>query len=425
MMPAVRNKSVFHGFACRTLSALLIMALALSTTYSLYAKDKKKDKNAQEEQSNTTYRDNRKLWESLDLSKFVWPNPPAITRIRYTGYWSGEKFVEKKQGKKSSWMERISGIATGSTPGDAKPRWQLISPNGIAVDSKNLVYIADSKVRAIFIVNIETGEYSMIKNGSDTKFQWLIGLAIDDADRLFAADSGLRHVVVFDKNHKVEGAISEGLYAPGGLAIDNDNRLLYVTDAEQDLVLVYDADPPFKLIRKLGKPGTEHTSTAPGEFAKPVGVAVDQDGNVFVADTWNNRIEEFDADGAFIRTFGEAGDGPGYFARPKGISIDGDGHIWVADAMQDRVQVFTPEGRLLIYMGEHGLLPGQFESLTNVMVDKNNRVLTTELYSGRLQVFRYYTNSEAKAELDRRSTEGKKNAGQKKPAASSAPEAKD
>jgi sugar lactone lactonase YvrE len=420
-MPEVRNNSVLHGIICRTLSTVLMVALALIATYSLYAKDKKKAKSAEEEPSKAVYQDNRKFWASLDLSKFVWPNPPSITRIRYTGYWSGEKFIEKKQTKKPSWMERISGVATGSTPGDFKPRWQLISPNGIAVDSQNLVYIADSKVRAVFIVNVETGDYSMIKNGSDAKFQWIVGLAIDDSDHLFVADSGKRHVVVFDKNHKFEGTISEGLVDPGGLAIDNENRLLYVTDAEQDLVFVYDVDPPFKLIRKLGKPGTEHTSTVPGEFAKPVGVAVGKDGNVFISDTWNNRIEVFDADGTFIRTFGEAGDGPGYFARPKGISVDCDGHIWVADAMQDRVQVFTPEGRLLIYMGEHGLLPGQFQSLANVIVDKNNRVFTTELYSGRMQQFRYYSNSEAKAELDRRNAESKKNADQKKPTFSTAP----
>jgi sugar lactone lactonase YvrE len=422
-MPEVRNDTIFPRSIFRILSTVLMISLALIATYSVYGKGKKKDKDVQEEPTDVTYKDNRKLWDSLDLSKFVWPNPPAITRIRYMGYWSGEKFVDKKQQKKASWMERLSGIATGSTPADYKPRWQLISPNGIAVDSKNLVYIADSKVRAIFIVNIETGEYSMIKNGSDAKFQWLIGLAIDDSDRLFAADSSMRHVVVFDKDHRFEGAISEGLRAPGSLAIDNENRLLYVTDAEQDLVLVYDADPPFKLIRKMGKPGTEHTSTKPGEFAKPAGVAVDKDGNVFVSDSWNNRIEMFDADGSFIREFGEAGDGPGYFARPKGISIDGDGHIWVADGMQDRVQVFTPEGRLRIYMGEHGMLPGQFQSLANVMVDKNNRVFTTELYPGRLQVFRYYTNSEARAELDRRNAGNMKNEDQKKP--SSVPTAKD
>lgn len=418
-MPAARSNSTFHGTASRKLSAVLMVVLVLITANLLWAKSKKKEN--KEDAQSAASADNRKLWDSLDLSKFVWPNPPAITRIRYLGYWSGEKYVEQKQQKKYSWMERLSGLATGSTPRDAKPRWQLVSPNGIAVDSNNLVYIADSKVRAIFIVNVDTGEYSMIKNGADAKFQWLVGLAIDDTDRLFAADSALRHVVVFDKNHKFEGTISEGLKAPGGIAVDNENRLLYVTDAEQDLVLVYDADPPFMLIRKLGKPGTEHTSTEPGEFAKPAGVAVDQDGNVFVSDSWNNRVQMFDADGTFIRTFGEAGDGPGYFARPKGISIDGDGQIWVADAMQDRVQVFTPEGRLLIYMGDHGLLPGQFQSLANVLVDKNNRVLTTELYPGRLQVFRYYTNSEAKAELDRRNAERKKNADQRKPASSSAP----
>jgi sugar lactone lactonase YvrE len=424
-MPAVRNNSVPQGITCRTLSILLMIVLGLVMACPLFAKGEKKDKKAKEEQQNSGYKDYRELWDRIDISKIVWPNPPAITRIRYLGYWSGEKFVEKKQKKKkSSWMERLSGIATGSSFGDSKPRWQLVTPNGIAVDSKKLVYIADSKVRAIFIVNVDTGEYSMIKNGADGRFKWLVGLAIDDTDRLFASDSGMHHVAIFDKDHKFEGAISQGLVDPGGLAVDNDNRLLYVTDAEQDLVLVYDADPPFKLIRKLGKPGTQHTSTVPGEFAKPAGVAVDQDGNVYVADTWNDRIEEFNADGTFIRTFGEAGDGPGYFARPKGISIDSDGHIWVADAMQDRVQVFTPEGRLLIYMGESGLLPGQFQSLADVRVDKFNRVLTTELFSGRLQVFRYYTDSEAKAELARRDAESKKDAGKQKPESSPAPKPK-
>lgn len=404
-------RAVHDNSAVRKAVMVLALGMSLLAALPLSAKDnKKKQPQPDDDRKKSSYVDRRKFWENLDLSKIVWPNPPAITRIRYLTYWSGEKFVEKKQEKKKqSWMERMAGITTGETV-DSKPRWQLVFPNGVAVDRKGLVYIADSKVRAIFIVNVDTGEYKMIKNGSDANFKWLTGLAVDDTDRLFVSDSSLKHVLVFDPNHKVEGMISEGLYDPGGIAIDNENRLLYVTDAEQDLVMVYDADPPYKLLRRLGKPGAKHTSTAEGEFAKPTNVAVDKDGNVYVADTWNNRIQIFDADGEFIRAWGKNGDGPGYFARPKGIAIDGDGHVWVADAVQDRVQVFTPEGRLLIYLGGHGLYPGQFQSLINLTIDKKNRVLTTEQMPGRVQVFAYIDNAAALAEKERRDAEAKKKA---------------
>jgi DNA-binding beta-propeller fold protein YncE len=190
------------------------------------------------------------------------------------------------------------------------------------------------------------------------------------------------------------------------MAIDVENRFLYVADAELDQVLVYDADPPFRLLRRIGTGGKAHTLTSPGDFSKPSNVAVDKEGNLYVSDTWNNRIEVFDADGEFIRQFGKHGDGPGYFARPKGIAIDSDGHVWVADGMQNRVQVFTPEGRLLIWMGEKGLLPGMFQGLAGLTIDqKNNRVFTSEQFPGRVQFFRYTTDAEAKAEKERRDNE--------------------
>jgi sugar lactone lactonase YvrE len=415
-MSEVSNRALSGGFAKVTLALGLALSL-LAAVPAAQAKDKKDKKKSAADVEAAAKTDPRAaglkyFYEHADFSKIVWPNPPSIPRIRFTNYWSGEKFVDPKTKaapakKKASWMERVAGVTTGETV-ESKPRWQLVAPNGVAVDSKGRVYVADSKVRAIFIVDTETGSYDMIKNGTDAKFQWLTGLMIDDTDRLFASDPGMKRVMVFDPQHKLESTITQGLSDPGGIAIDEENRLLYVTDAEQDLVQVYDADPPYKYIRSLGKAGTKHTSTVAGEFSKPTGIAVDKDGNVYVSDTWNNRIEVFDADGAFVRTFGKAGDGPGYFSRPKGISIDGDGHLWICDQVQDRVQVFTPEGRLLIYMGEHGLLPGQFQSLLNITVDKNNRVFTTEQMPGRLQMFRYISDKEAKAEVERRDAEAKK-----------------
>jgi DNA-binding beta-propeller fold protein YncE len=184
-----------------------------------------------------------------------------------------------------------------------------------------------------------------------------------------------------------------------------------------DQVLVYDADS-LKLLRKMGTTGHNHELTTPGDFAKPSGLAVDADANLYVCDTLNNRIEVFDADGKFIRAFGKAGDGPGYFSRPKGIAIDGDGHIWVADGMQDRVQVFNSESQLLISFGGHGLLPGQFQGLVGIAIDKNNRVFTSEIYPGRVQQFRYVTEAETEQLRKEREAQREKKAGGKEPAAS-------
>jgi sugar lactone lactonase YvrE len=330
----------------------------------------------------------------IDYSNIVWPNPPAIARIRYQAFFAAQKLsqVETKSTGKQKWMDRLAGT---QAPNDySKVLFQLAEPYGMAVDSKGNLYVADQKVGAVFIFNTETREVELIKNKTHAHFARIIGLALDDNDRLFVSDPGLRHILVFDASHKAEDVITDGMVEPGILALDRENRQLYVSDVELDQVLVYDADS-FKLKRKMGTTGHKHELTTPGDFAKPTGLALDPDGNLYVCDTLNNRIEIFDADGKFISTFGKAGDGPGYFSRPKGVAIDSDGHIWVADGMQDRVQVFNRDGQLLISFGGHGILPGQFQGLVSITADKMNRVFTSEIYPGRVQQFRYVTDAEA------------------------------
>ena len=347
----------------------------------------------------------------LDYSKIVWPNPPAVARIRYIDFFAGEKLEQAEAGKhtqKAKWMDRLAGTQPAAETNDVL--WQLGEPYGIAVDSKDQLYVADQKVGAIFIFNTETHYLSMIKNKSDAHFGRIIGLAIDDGDRLFVSDPALSHVLVFDANHKATDVITDGLSEPGGMAIDRENRQLYVADIKLDQVLVYDADT-LKLKRKMGTTGHNHELTTPGDFAKPSGLAVDSEGNLYVCDTLNDRIEIFDADGKFISAYGKNGDGPGYFGRPKGIAIDADGHIWVADGMQDRVQVFTKDWQICITFGGHGLLPGQFKGLVGITIDKNNRVFTSEIFPGRVQVFRYITDAEADQVKNEREQQLDKKAG--------------
>lgn len=400
-------------------AALLMLAIGAGPPLAAGAKKKK----AAPAAATTNETGPRKF--PFDPKKLVWPSPPNTARVRWLDYFAGEKvdYTAAAAAKpKATWMDRLAGGQTDAQKFNPKTYpFQMIGPYGIAIDSKGQVYVADQRVGAIFIFNPANHETQLIRNGFEAHFGWINGLAIDDDDRLFVSDGKMHRVLIFSPHHEIEGQITEGLVDPVGLALDTANRFLYVVDTQQDQVLVFDADTQ-KLLRRIGTSGKNHYLTDPGNLAAPQGVAVDKEGNVYVTDTLNDRVEIFDADGAFISTFGKPGDGPGYFARPKGIAIDGDGHIWVADEMQDRLQVFNREGHLLTYIGlGHGDLPGQFKSLIGVAIDKQNHVFTTEQEPGRLQMFQYVSDADAAAEKANREQELQKAAEMRRKAAAEAP----
>jgi DNA-binding beta-propeller fold protein YncE len=385
----------------------VIALLALLLAPPVHAGKKKK-------KGNTTETPKPAELPEVDTSNLVWPDPPDIARIRWLEQYRGEPkptqaAVEAKKKKKTStqgWMLRLAGVQPMEGP-KTDQRFKLVRPYGVAVDSKGQIYAADTYVGAVFIFNPETKAVEFIRNGREARFKALIGLAIDDADRLFVTDSGLSRVFVFDANHKFHATFgSDRMQRPSGVAVDNKNRLLYVTDVLKNNVVVYDLDS-FKYVRTIGGPPQKMGDDSPGTFARPTNVAVGPNGDVYISDTLNGRIQIFDADGTFISTFGKPGDGPGDFARPKGIALDSDGHIWVADADQNRVKIFDREGRLCAYFGEYGYFPGQFALPSGVTVDKNNRVIVAEqVLNGRLQVFRYTTDAEAAVEQAKRDHPG-------------------
>ncbi|HTB96836.1 MAG TPA: SMP-30/gluconolactonase/LRE family protein [Terracidiphilus sp.] len=408
---------LFNSFPKKAATAFLLLALSLSFSHLASAAKKKKVDTAA-----TAEVGPRKF--PFDPAKLVWPSPPNVARVRWLDYFAGSKIDFTQAGTekpKASWMDRLAGGQSETEKFNPKTfPFQLIGPYGLAIDSKGKVYVADQRVGAVFVFNTQTHETDMIRNGYEAHFGWINGIAIDDDDRLFVSDGKMHRVLILNAKHEVENQVTEGLVDPVGLAIDTENRFLYVVDTQQDQVIVYDADS-LKLLRRIGTAGKNHFLTTPGDFGAPQGVALDSDGNVYVTDTLNNRVEIFDADGNFISLFGKHGDGPGYFARPKGIAVDGDGHIWVADEMQDRLQVFDREGQLLTYIGTgHGELPGQFKSLIGVAIDKQNRVFTTEQEPGRVQMFQYVSDSEAAAEKKKREAELQKAADRRQKAAAPA-----
>lgn len=415
----------------RAVATASLMLIALTLLTSGFAKDKQKAAPAPKPKTS-------KPWDRIgvDISKLVWPQPPDVARLKYLDLYTGQKIdwdkvkklvADNSKNHKLSWKDKLAGTdPRGIANSDFKMPFQLMNPTCVALSAKGgRIYIGDPKVGAIFIYNPEDKSTVFIIAGKNAHLGMMAGLAIDDDETLFVSDAKLHRVtVISSKGDEVSHFGSDLMVSPAGIALNRENRLLYVVDAQLDQVLVYDADT-YKLMKRIGTTGKKHTLMSPGDFSTPTHVAIDSDGNIFVTDTLNNRVEMFDSDGNFIREFGKAGDGPGRFGRPKGIAVDPDGHVWVADALLQRVQVFDQEGRLLMIVGQAGQIPGMFSSLDDIAIDANNRVATTELFPARVQVFRYVSDQEAAVELVRRDKELAEKAAAKKnsPTAASKPDA--
>ena len=91
-----------------------------------------------------------------------------------------------------------------------------------------------------------------------------------------------------------------------------------------------------------------------GQLHLPKGLALDGQGNLYVADTWNHRVQVFDGDGNFVRTWGREGTEPGQLKEPWGVAVAQNGHVYVADTWNHRIQVFDGEGNLVNRWGQFG-----------------------------------------------------------------------
>ncbi len=126
--------------------------------------------------------------------------------------------------------------------------------------------------------------------------------------------------------------------------------------------------------------------TAPGEFFRPRDVALSPDGTLYVADTANHRVQRLSPDGEVLDVWGTfanraQGDAPGgTFNEPWGIAVAPDGNVYVADTWNHRIQWFTPEGEFLGMFGQEGYgeVPSSFWGPRDVAIDNGGRVYVSD-----------------------------------------------
>lgn len=187
-----------------------------------------------------------------------------------------------------------------------------------------------------------------------------------------------------------EGAAEGELNHPRGLAVGQDGNLV-VADSLNHRIQVFTADGEFVRAWGAFEVGERGTATG-GNFNQPWGVAVGPDGNIYVADTWNHRVQVFTPEGEFLRTWGQLGQldaaqNPTDFWGPRDIAVDPDGNVYVADTGNKRIRVYTAEGEWLRDIGSGGSGPGQLNEPVGLAVHPDGRLFVADTWNRRVQVF--------------------------------------
>jgi sugar lactone lactonase YvrE len=317
----------------------------------------------------------RSISPQLESRRIVWPLPPAEPRIEYL-------FSVRTPGElgiRRAWASRLfSYLARGRRPVD------MARPYAVTVGPKGRIAVADPDARCLHIYDPERSRYTRLLSVDKVGFISPLGVTIDSRGVLYVSDSVHRRIFRLDEKEKwLEPFGSDAeLQRPTGLAYDADRELIYVVDSLAHRIVVYDISG--RMVRTIGSRGE-----LPGEFNYPVAIAIGPKGRVYVTDAMNFRVQIFDPEGNIVSTFGRAGSAPGEFDKAKGIAVNRDGHIFVAEALHDIIHVYDSEGRLLTVIGKSGTGPGEFWLPTGLHIDGQDRILVADSANKRIQFFRY------------------------------------
>lgn len=311
---------------------------------------------------------------------YVWPSPEEP---RF--YWeqtirsSADVVAETR-------AELLRRVATGETMA-GKP---LEKPYGVAAH-EGLLFVSDTLARRVHAFDIPGKRYFVIGDKGVGALAKPLAVAVANG-LLYVCDATGKRVVVFDLegNYKMSIGNKEELSRPSGITLSKDGSRLYVVDTggvdtDRHRIMTYDAKTGEHLF-EIGTRGNDS-----GDFNLPISAATNANGNIYVVDGGNFRVQAFTPGGEFVKSFGEVGRMSGHFARPKAIAADQHGNVYVTDSAFANFQIFDENGTLLLFIGQRGEsgAPGEYMLPAGIAIDPaDGRVYVADQFFRKVEVFR-------------------------------------
>jgi M6 family metalloprotease-like protein len=295
-----------------------------------------------------------------------------------------------------SWNFGDGGLATEQNPhhlftttGTYTVELTVTNPDGSSSTAQTLTVAATPAASEQYSYVTKWGGISGTGTGQFTQPR---GVAVDAGGNVYVVEYGNNRVQKFTSTGTFitkwgrnggdgsSGTATGQFYHPEGIAVDSSGNI-YVADTGNNRIQKFSSGGTF--LAMWGSPGSGN-----GFFAGPAGIAVDGAGNIFVADYWNYRVQKFTSGGTFVATWGRQGTGSGEFVTPRAIAAGADGMVYVADTGNNRIQKFTSTGTFLKTWGFYGSGNGQFNSPQGIGVDTAGNVFVTDYQNSRAQKFR-------------------------------------
>jgi len=236
--------------------------------------------------------------------------------------------------------------------------WQAFASNmgGIAASKNNNIYVGNEHSGGIYLYKFDdNGNYitEIVKSfgTGDNQMARFNYFAFDSSNNIFVSDTGLgiNYIKKLDNSGNFiwkignagSGSGDGQLASNAGIARDSSGNI-YVSDSDNRRVSKFNSSGSF--LTKWGSQGTGDGQFGGASSGGPVGIAVDQDGNVYTADTYGYRIEKFDSNGNFLTKWGSSGSGVGQFNGASYIAVDNNGAVYVSDTGNKRIQTFGSSG---------------------------------------------------------------------------------